>query len=65
MTYDRSRFCRNCGNTRADHRETVGSWRRCYGFEPTPKPTCRVCGKSFDPAKSGREDCCYRHRFDS
>jgi hypothetical protein len=55
-------FCRWCGNTREWHRTGRS---RCYGFQPQPKPKCRVCGGGFDPAKSGREDCCYRHRMDS
>jgi len=54
-------FCRYCGNRKADHSK---SWSRCYGFE-AKRPTCRVCGGGFDPAKSGRSDCCYRHRLDS
>jgi hypothetical protein len=53
-------FCRWCGNRRADHPS-----RRCTRFVPQPPPSCRVCGGGFDPAKSGREDCCYRHRMDS
>jgi hypothetical protein len=57
-----ARFCRWCGNTKADHAQR---WSRCYGFSPQPPPSCRVCGSGFDPAKSGREDCCYRHRLDS
>lgn len=57
-----AKFCRWCGNIKADHDKP---WSRCYGFERTPKPQCRVCGSGFDPAKSGREDCCYRHRLDS
>jgi hypothetical protein len=57
-------FCRWCGNTKADHQPGRNN-RRCYGFQPNLAPSCRVCGKGFDPAKSGREDCCYRHRMDS
>ena len=56
-------YCQYCGNTKADHGKP---WSRCrYGFYPQSKPTCRVCGSGFDPAKSGRDDCCYRHRLDS
>jgi hypothetical protein len=57
-------FCKWCGNTK-DYHEPGRNNRRCYGFEPTPKPNCRVCGSGFDPGKSGRDDCCYRHRMDS
>jgi hypothetical protein len=53
-------YCRYCGNRRSDHPST-----RCYGFVAQDRPTCRVCGGRFDPAKSGRSDCCYRHRLDS
>jgi hypothetical protein len=55
-------YCRYCGNSKADHSQT---WSRCYGYVAKDKPTCRVCGSGFDPAKSGREDCCSRHRNDS
>jgi len=55
-------FCRYCGNTKADHAQ---SWSRCYGYAAPYKPSCRVCGSGFDPSKSGRSDCCYRHRNDS
>jgi hypothetical protein len=58
-------FCRWCGNTKEHHDKRLTPFSRCYGFEATPKPMCRVCGKAFDPAKSGRDDCCYRHRMDS
>lgn len=58
------RFCRWCGNYREDHAPGRNN-RRCYGFQPMEKPSCRVCGGRFNPAKSGREDCCYRHRMDS
>lgn len=56
-------FCKWCGNRKGDHGKP--GYARCYGFQPTEKPACRVCGGRFDPAKSGREDCCYRHRLDS
>lgn len=57
------RFCRWCGNTKDWHSNRAS---RCWmGFEPQPKPSCRVCGSGFDPGKSGRDDCCYRHRMDS
>lgn len=59
------KYCKYCGNYKSDHEEGGASWRRCYGFVPMEKPACRVCGGRFNPAKSGREDCCYRHRFDS
>lgn len=57
-----SRYCLYCGNTKADHEKP---WSTCSGFHPQPKPTCRVCGSTFNPAKSGRSDCCYKHRMDS
>lgn len=56
-------FCRWCGNTKEYHRRPTSRCR--MGFSPQDAPSCRVCGKGFDPAKSGREDCCYRHRLDS
>jgi hypothetical protein len=66
MTTTASRFCRWCGNTKSDHAARRGAGVGCWmGFQPQPRPTCRVCGKDFDPAKSGRDDCCYRHRLDS
>lgn len=57
------KFCKWCGNYKQDHGKP--GYHRCYGFEATPKPNCRVCGSGFDPGKSGRDDCCYRHRMDS
>lgn len=56
-------FCRWCGNGKDWHRNPASRCR--MGFSPSPKPKCRVCGSGFDPAKSGRDDCCYRHRMDS
>jgi len=56
------RWCLYCGNTKADHTKP---WNRCSYFVASPGPTCRVCGSGFDPAKSGRDDCCYRHRMDA
>lgn len=58
--FDRTKYCRYCGDRREYH--PTG---RCYRFVATPKPTCRVCGSGFNPAKSGRDDCCYRHRMDA
>lgn len=58
------KYCRWCGNLKEDHRPD-GYSRRCYGFTPGDTPSCRVCGSGFDPGKSGRDDCCYRHRMDS
>lgn len=55
-------FCTYCGNTKRDHSQP---WSRCYGFVAKSAPKCRVCGKGFDPAKSGRDDCCTRHANDS
>ena len=57
------KWCRWCGNYKEDHGKPGTRW--CSGFVPMEKPKCRVCGSGFDPAKSGREDCCYRHRLDS
>ena len=55
------RYCVWCGNTKKWH----GLGYRCVVFVPQSPPKCRVCGSGFNPAKSGREDCCYRHRMDS
>ena len=60
---NRSDFCRWCGMTKGWHRNNPSDCR--MGFSPQPKPSCRVCGKTFNPASSGRDDCCYRHRMDS
>jgi transposase-like protein len=57
-----SKYCLWCGNTKTDHGPRMSRW---HTFQPQPGPKCRVCGSGFNPAKSGREDCCYRHRMDS
>ncbi len=59
------KYCRWCSGTKADHAVDQPWTRRCMGFQPQPAPSCRVCGSGFDPGKSGRDDCCYRHRLDS
>lgn len=65
LVHSDPRYCRWCGRTKARHARHADAWANCWHFQPQDKPTCRVCGSGFDPRKSGREDCCYRHRLDS